>query len=71
MPISYYYPQDDNPNYFHRFSGIVWLENEPEVRFSIRAKSWEDARRLVEDRWGPEYEYTLADDTMADRMRSA
>lgn len=69
MTISYFYPQDDAPDRSYRFTGIIWLDGQPEIRFALRAVSWEAARQLVEERWGKGHRYWLINEDTAHRPR--
>jgi len=51
------------------FTGIIWVDDQPGVRFSLVAVSWQAARDLICDRWGTDHFYVLRDEEGARRPR--
>ena len=54
----------------HLFCGVIWPnDDQPGVRFEIIAADLDEAKRLMEERFGVGHEYTLSNPDDEDKPR--
>jgi hypothetical protein len=58
---------DDEPK--KEYEGVIWIGDEPGIRFTIRADSGRDARELLEKTYGTGHVITLHNKEDAERLR--
>ena len=56
------YKTEEKAPLWRSYHGIIWIGDDPGIRFTIVALSPLDASALVAERWGPGHVVTIIDD---------